>query len=106
MVILSQIGDLFDKMMWFAILVVGLSSPLIGLSGNWLLFREKVHATRWLCLAVYYSAAIVSLSLCFLVPISAIPKRWVNLWELATFLPLLLLAAIGAIFGLCLLLKR
>lgn len=103
MLILAQLADIADKTTWFSILVVGLSSPLLGLGGNWLYFRERFQAKRWRYLVVYYSVAIPFVGLCWF-PVSIIPSPWVNLWELCTFLPLLLLAGIGPIVGLVLLL--
>jgi hypothetical protein len=105
MPLLAQLGDLFGAMTWVMILVAGLLSPLFGLTGHWVLFREPVSAKRWPYLAVYYSVAILLSYLCFMVPINVIPEDSVNLWEACTFLPLLLLAALGVPFGLRLLFR-
>jgi len=105
MLIFAQLADLADKTTWLAILIIGLSSPLLGFAGNWLFRRDRFQAKRWRYLAVYYGAAISLVGLCCL-PVSVIPDGWVNLWELCTFLPLLLLTVLGVFVGLALLLPR
>ena len=103
MLILAQLADIADKTTWLAILIVGLFSPLLGLGGNWLYFRKRIRAKWWRYLAVYYGLVIPVVGLNWF-PISVIPAAWVHLWELCTFLPLLLLAGIGPVVGLVLLL--
>ncbi|MCX6897376.1 MAG: hypothetical protein NT105_01630 [Verrucomicrobia bacterium] len=106
MLILAQLADIADKTTWLAILIVGLSSPLLGLGGNWLYFRERIQAKRWRYLAVYYGLAILLVGLNNWFPISVIPSPWVNFWELCMVLPLLLLTGIGPVVGLLLLLHQ